>query len=416
MAISAQALREQSVEGFKSIYGSESTAERLFSEAVKIAKTTKFDTPEVVEVFNALAAGGFKENELEGRFGGYSDVASARGTGYGRRYLTAIQKLNAQPNAMFASFQQGAMAGPGLKLAEEVLAKQLGISGGNIDAKLRQMFRDKKISGSQALAGLEGAVSQRYDQGGTLGTYAKNVGMGTWEGLISNIRNGLSDVLTMKLAPDHPMNKLKDILKVVNSLFDDTNDNAREFNRIVAGYLGDIFSVFDIGDGNAKKTVESVLKILDQARPKFQRAMKYFRDDIVKPILEAFNKDGEIVARINELLFTIATVVGKGFTAGVGAALFGDHALGNIIRGNVNGDISMKDLINNGVSLGAAVNDAVNQQVGTASSDGYGRIVPPPTFGNVQIIQQLPQNAQVQDYEQGMTRALEGLSRNPHGR
>lgn len=406
MAISAQALREQSVEGFKSIYGSESTAERLFSEAVKIAKTTKFDTPEVVEVFNALAAGGFKENELEGRFGGYSDVASARGTGYGRRYLTAIQKLNAQPNAMFASFQQGAMAGPGLKLAEEVLAKQLGISGGNIDAKLRQMFRDKKISGSQALAGLEGAVSQRYDQGGTLGTYAKNVGMGTWEGLISNIRNGLSDVLTMKLAPDHPMNKLKDILKVVNSLFDDANPRAQRFNKIVSEYLADVFSVFDIGDGKAEKTVESLLKMLEDFRPKFKKGMEFVRNQILD-LIETLNKDGEIVTKLKNIGIDIGIAVGKGVLAGIKVGLWDIATPDDSMLSATWKDF--KGLL----GVGDQVSAAVNQQIAVASTSSSGATPPRVQYGDVTLKFELPESPGPSDYVSRLVMAFEGLNRNP---
>lgn len=55
MAISAQAMREQSVEGFKAIFGSAETSEHLFDNAVRIAKLTKFDTPDVVKHFNNLA-------------------------------------------------------------------------------------------------------------------------------------------------------------------------------------------------------------------------------------------------------------------------------------------------------------------------------------------------------------------------
>ena len=205
------------------------------------------------------------------------------------------------------------------------------------------------------------------------------------------------------------MNKLKDTLKVINSLFDDSNDRARQFNRIVSGYLADVFSVFDIGDGNAQKTVDSVLQVLDELRPKFKAAMLYLRDDIIKPILDAFNSEGGVAEKVRKLAFEVGTVAGQAIFEGLKIGASSAFTPGEWEKNN-------RKIVMGWLGLGDEVNTAVTQQVNSASSDGHGRIVPPPTFGNVQIINQLPPNAQVQDYEQGMTRAFEGLARNPHGR
>lgn len=294
MAIKAQALREQSVEGFKAVYGSADTANKLTDQAIRIAKLTKFDTKDVVETYNTLAAGGFKENELKDRFGGYSDVASARGNGYARRYLTGIQKLNAQPSALFATFQQAAMAGPGLKLAEEVLAKQLGVSGGNIDAKLREMFRKKKISGSQALAGVEGAVSQRYDQGGALGSFAEQVGSGTWEGLISNIKNGLGDVLAMKMPADHPMMKFKSLLADIGGkggLFDEQSKSGEKFQTLMKNLMEDVFYIFDIDKGDSKSILDKLLELAIKLEEKFHGLSVWIHDTILPTLTEGLKGD-----------------------------------------------------------------------------------------------------------------------------
>lgn len=294
MAISAQALREQSVEGFKAVYGSAETANRLTDQAIRIAKLTKFDTKDVVETYNTLAAGGFKENELKDRFGGYADVSSARGSGYGRRYLTGIQKLNAQPSALFATFQQAAMAGPGLKLAEEVLAKQLGVKGGNIDAQLRKMFREKKISGSQALAGVEGAVSQRYDQGGALGSFAEQVGSGTWEGLISNIKNGLGDVLAMKMPADHPMMRFKALLADIGGkggLFDEQSKSGQRFQELMKKLMEDVFLIFDIDKSSSGTMLDKLLSVAERLEEKFHGLSVWIHDKILPTLTEGLKGD-----------------------------------------------------------------------------------------------------------------------------
>lgn len=306
MAISAQAMREQSVEGFKAIFGSAETSERLFDNAVRIAKLTKFNTPDVIKHFNNLTAGSFGANELTTVFAGIADVQSARGSGFAQRYSNAMQKLNAQPSAMFSTFQQAAMAGPGLKLAEEVLAKQIGLKpGANIDAELRKAFRDKKISGTGAINAVLTATSQRYDQGGDLGGFARKQGEGTWEGLISNIRNGLSDVLTMKFPANHPMMRFKGILVEVNRLFDDTTEGGKRFQALVSRLVSDVFTLFDMKDGNTSKFIDKLLTGAEKLESWFAKLATWAKealddmfnaDDIMGVLSVPFEKLGQTIA------------------------------------------------------------------------------------------------------------------------
>lgn len=310
MAISAQAMREQSVEGFQAIFGSAETSEKLFDNAVRIAKLTKFDTPEVVQHFNNLAAGGFKADELTTVFAGIADVQSARGGGFASRYSNALQKLNAQPSAMFSTFQQAAMAGPGLKLSEEVLAKQLGLKpGANIDAELRKMFRDKKISGTGAINAVLTATSQRYDQGGDLGGFARKQGEGTWEGLISNIRNGLSDVLTMKLPANHPMMRFKGILVEVNRLFDDTTEGGKRFQTLISNLVSDVFSLFNIQEGKTKEGIDRLLTIAEKLEESFRDFTGYLSDSMTM-LLSGGDWETKLKERLIQMVVDV-TVIGS---------------------------------------------------------------------------------------------------------
>ena len=100
MAISAQAMREQSIASFAAVYGNQGVAEKLFDQSVRIAKLTKFDTPEVVDVMNTLAANRFTAEQLPMLFAAYGDVAGARGSTKGAQYLRGLSSLNAAPSAL----------------------------------------------------------------------------------------------------------------------------------------------------------------------------------------------------------------------------------------------------------------------------------------------------------------------------
>jgi len=323
MAISAQALREQSVAGFTSIYGNAGVADQLFEQAVRIAKLTKFDTPEVVQRFNDLAAGGFSAKQLPMMFAAIADVQSARGENYGIRYSTAVQKLNAQPSALFTTFQQAAMAGPGLKLAEEVLAQRLGLKSNNIDADLRKMFREKKISGGGAINAILEATSQRYDQGGQLGGFARQQGEGTWEGLISNIRNGLQDVMTMKLPDGHPMLRFKGILREINSLFDEQTQRGQRFQTLMSKLVEDVFLVFDIDPEKAGYAVENLIVLAGALEEKLRSVALWLRDNITRPLADGLS--GEVGAGLGMKLksgfIDLGITLGKAVAVGMFDAL-----------------------------------------------------------------------------------------------
>ena len=63
-AVSAQSMRESSVEAFKAIYGVAANADKLFDSARFAAQQTKFDTKDVVGIYNTLAANNFKIDEV----------------------------------------------------------------------------------------------------------------------------------------------------------------------------------------------------------------------------------------------------------------------------------------------------------------------------------------------------------------
>lgn len=323
MAISAQALREQSVAGFAAIYGNAGVADKLFDQAVRIAKLTKFDTPEVVQRFNDLAAGGFTAQQLPMMFAAVADVQSARGENYGSRYSTAVQKLNAQPSALFTTFQQAAMAGPGLKLAEQVLADRLGLKSNNIDADLRKMFREKKISGGAAINAILQSTSERYDQGGMLGGFSRAQGEGTWEGLISNIRNGLQDVLTMKLPDGHPMLKFKGILREVNSLFDEQTQRGQRFQRLMSKLVDDVFMVFNIDKDQTGKAMENLLGLAEALETKVRSVAEWIRDKISSPLTEGLSGDfgASLQQSLKRGFIDLGILAGKAFAAGAFEAM-----------------------------------------------------------------------------------------------
>ena len=322
MAVNAQAMRESSVEGFKAIYGTAEIGNELFDAARKAAKQTKFDTADVVRDYNTIAAAGFRADQIQRIYWTSADIGSARGTGKQQQYLTALAKINASPQASFGAVQQAALAGPGIGNVFDELGSRLGLKKTLTRKGWMKKFRDGDISGSLALESVIGATNKLYNKGtGEAGEYARAQGDKSWSGVLSNIKNGLADVLNMKLPEDHAMNKFKKILQTIGStggLFDENSPLGKRFSTLVGKLMEDVFMPFGgIGD-QAGTVIEKLLGAAEKMEVKFRSVM----EDISKGIGEAFSDQG---AGIYQLAAKIGFELGGGILKGILALLPGSR-------------------------------------------------------------------------------------------
>lgn len=322
MAVNAQAMRESSVEGFKAIYGTAEIGNQLFDAARVAAKQTKFDTADVVRDYNTIAAAGFRADQIQRIYWTSADIGSARGTGKQQQYLTALAKINASPQASFGAVQQAALAGPGIGNVFDELGSRLGLKQTLSRKGWMQKFRSGEISGSMALESVIGATNKLYNKGtGEAGEYARAQGDKSWAGVLSNIRNGLGDVLNMRLPEDHAINKFKSILQSIGStggLFDKNSALGKRFEVLISKLMEDVFMPFGgIGD-QAGTVIEKLMTAAEKMEVKFRSVM----EDISKGINEAFSDTG---AGIYQLAAQIGFALGGGIFKGIMSELPGSR-------------------------------------------------------------------------------------------
>ena len=329
MAISAQALREQSVASFASVYGDQGVAEKLFKQSVRIAKITKFDTPDVVAAMNTLAVGRFKSEQLPMMFSAYGDITSARGSGKGAQFLRAVNDLNMAPTASWAAFKRAGESGPGPGEVMDALAERMGLAKDRtLRKRLMQKFGAGEIDSGTAINAVLDAVQRTYDkrEGGgldPLGTFTRKQGEGTWEGLISNIRNSLNDVLTMKLPDNHPMLRFKGILREINTLFDDQTERGRRFEALMSKLVEDVFMVFDIDPSKTGKAMENLLGLAEALEVKVRSVAEWLRDNVSRPLAEGLSGDlgGSLATKLKSGFIDLGITLGKAVAVGMFEAM-----------------------------------------------------------------------------------------------
>jgi len=322
-AISAQAMREESVEAFKAIYGNEDTANRLFDQARKMAKDTKFDTVDVVKMYNTLAANNFGVSELDKWSRAVADIESAR-KGKGETFLNAISRIRGSQLASFGQVQSAGLQGPGIENVFRELAKVKGMDTNTDRFKWMKLFRKGGVTREEALQAVEQAVAGKYDtRTGKVGEFAAAQGSKTWSGVLSNIKNGLGDVLNMRFSENHPINKFKEILMAIGSpggLFDESSESGRRFSKLMSNLVEDVFSIFG---GLADKTddsIKSILSLGEALERQFKKVTDYIRDKITPAIVEAINSPN-LDQHLTAFAAKIITIISKGILAALDAAL-----------------------------------------------------------------------------------------------
>lgn len=326
-AVSAQAMREDSVEAMTKLFNSSDKANQLFEVARTAAKQTKFDTADVVKSFTSLATGGFKADEVEKVFWTVADVESKM-AGAGALFTTAISKLRGGGGvAGFAPFQSAARAGPGLDKALPELAKQMGLQKVPTRGEAMKLFRTGKVSRDVAINTLLESTNTLLNTAThKAGEFAKAVGGSTWSGVISNIKNAMADLLSMKMSDEHPINRFKDFLKAIGAkggILDSESRRGREFESIISDIVADIFRLVGLDTTGINNAMDSVLTIGRAAQQTFAMFVDFVRREVfpaVQTALSDINSVG-VEQALTTLATKITTVLAKAIVGGIADAL-----------------------------------------------------------------------------------------------
>jgi hypothetical protein len=339
----------------------------------------------VVRDYNTIAAAGFRADQIQRIYWTSADIGSARGTGKQQQYLTALAKINASPQASFGAVQQAALAGPGIGNVFDELGSRLGLKQTLSRKGWMQKFRSGEISGSMALESVIGATNKLYNKGtGEAGEYARGQGDKSWAGVLSNIRNGLGDVLNMRLPEDHAINKFKSILQSIGStggLFDKNSALGKRFEVLISKLMEDVFMPFGgIGD-QAGTVIEKLMTAAEKMEVKFRSVM----EDISKGINDAFSDTG---AGIYQLAAKVGFAIGGGILKGVMAELPGSRYSSTVqgssekAWGNLGGDL-LDSVIAPGTIIGGAY-DLLGGDRGPVGEFASGGVIPGP-YGSPQL-------------------------------
>lgn len=352
LTIEAASMREQAIGGFEAMYGGADTAREIFADVLKIAKATKFETAEVVDRFNSLAAAGFKRNELNPVFAATADIASARTSRQGDLFQNNLERIKNLGFATLGTFQGAIRAGAGREGWTE-LGKLTGIvdpSAKEVTSKQIDQIRkalsnkDSKIDADTAITALLNAVREKYDhESGNLGDYARKKGIDSLAGLLSNLKDSLQDTIAglplekfTEVVENGQKKKVfempnfagfKTFLQDVNSFLMQDEETSGRFQNLIKNLVEDVFSLFNIGQANGESGTKAFLmKVLEGAEALEKQVKRFFfwiRDTVIPGILDTVTNPEGIWVGIKTTLLSIARQVGGAIYEGAKGAFGG---------------------------------------------------------------------------------------------
>lgn len=337
MALDAASFREESVAGFKAVLGNAEAANTLFNHALEVAKLTKYETQDVVTMYNGLVAKGFKEEELDTVTAAISDVSSARGEAAGKRYELALSKLRGAGVAKFGTYQQAYMSGAGAENTNKELGKILGLKEtdpAKLSAKINDMMKAKKITSNQAILANFNAVQGLYDpdtkddkgntKKGKLGDYSLAQSQ-TISGLFSTAKSAFGDlVMGLDVSNLPGIKSFREFLKLNLELLNSSTEEGKRLQNIVKDLINDIFSVFDINPEKTKKGFGVILDLAEKIEKRIKIVAAFIRDDLIPSVLDmigSFTDGGSFMSKIKQGFIALAKLAGQALAVGFLAAM-----------------------------------------------------------------------------------------------
>lgn len=179
------------------------SAQSAFRWAGAVARQTPLDERQVVDVMRQAATGGFRDTMLRAVTAAAVDVGSANPNdgSAASRFIVAISQLRGSSKVRAQELNQLREVGIG---REPMLRALAHVSGNNQRAgeldpaflqRIQAMQEHGRFTGAQGAAAALEAVRTVLDNGGPLGTFAKNQS-GTLGGVLSNVTSAVFSLVT----------------------------------------------------------------------------------------------------------------------------------------------------------------------------------------------------------------------------
>jgi hypothetical protein len=314
LVLESASFREDTMVSFTNILGSAEEARGLFDDSLRIAKLTKFETRDVVNLYNDLLAGGFQKNELNTLVAAISDLGTARGMDRARELEQALIRVQSQGKLTAHALNEIAIAGVGAPGVVSELGKALGYKDKDfksLSAKVHKAMSGGLIDATTGIGAVIDQIKNQFDKKNILGHFAVEQSE-TLSGVYSNFKDMLQNLFMGQETQDMPwVGSLKGTMKLLTGMMDPTTAKGRELQGVVNKIADDLLGIFDLDPKNADQTFSKILHAAEELEVGVHRLSDWMKNDLFPAMGQAFNKEGGLLKSIDEVILAVASEAGK---------------------------------------------------------------------------------------------------------
>jgi len=322
-AMSGLQFKEDTLVSFKTMLGTQDAADRVFKQATKFAATTPFSSEEVVGGFQRFLTAGFKEDQLDTLMKAVGDVGANMGTQKMDQVITAMSQIKAKGKLQGEEMMQLAEAGVGQTAVFDALAKTLGISKAEAQARVT----GGRVTGEQGIAAILEAI-KTTQSGGALGSAMEGKSK-TITGLLSALMD-IPSTLLFESDMDKVTEPIKNALKSVIDAFNEGEPLFKKgvaaFNRIGAAW-GRVFG--SLGGTDIQGVLGKGIDMVEQFFVALAPFAEGFFPEMVKQlglIFDAFTQGGKAspaeLAQMGQNLAKVLGLLGRAIAFVLNSAMF----------------------------------------------------------------------------------------------
>lgn len=328
LALSGASFREDTMVSFKQILGSAEQADTLFENALRVAKLTKFETRDVVNLYTDLLNAQFKVGDLNTLVAALSDLGTARGNEKMLQLEQDLIRIQSQGRLTGHTLNELMLAGVSGPLLYQRLGAALNIKEKDqqkLAAQVKKSVEKGLVDSTTALGAVMDTVGGMFDKGGVLGDFAKAQSE-TLSGVYSNFKEAFTNLFMSKETGNLAGFKmLKESMKLITGFMDPATEKGKKLLGVVNNLVEDLLRVVQIDPGNAEQTFTKILGWAEQLEGGVKRLTTWISDELWPAIGNAFNQEGGLGTTLTNVLTEVGRVVGAAVVEGAKEALgYGD--------------------------------------------------------------------------------------------
>lgn len=345
-AIKGQKFRQDTIQTYKALFGSEAEGTKQYDNLFKIASQTPGTVEGLKDATTTFAAAGYTKSQIESQQAAYADIAALFGEEAGKNYASLTSKIKGQGKLTGEALQYESAEKLGTGNIKLNIGKARGFKGSDeeILTKVGKLVSSGDVGVNEANAAIMETLKQKTGQQ-KLGQFAKDMGTKSISGVLSNIEesfdnifrqlnptqmptlvkflNGIADALSnpkikefFNEALDSLIGGLKDFKPEV---FMKAFETGAKWVKIIAEYLGkatayvvDLINNFnsadfgDFADNILKAIGDGLSVVLEQLAKWTVQLLEY---GVMKLL------DGSLLQGINDLMEKLVKAIGRGIYA-----------------------------------------------------------------------------------------------------